>query len=358
MGYTMNQIARITGLVALLAALLLPLPVRAADTPAAAVETALRWLSTQQQDDGSFPGFGAGTSADVALAYAAAGIDPNSVLKNGNSPISFLGNKTAEFASSSVGGAGKLTLAVVAAGKDPRSFGGVDLPALIKQSYNTRTRLYGNTPTDHAYAILALISAGEQLPAGVLDAAGSTQLPDGGWSFDGTAKTGSDTNTTALVIQALAAGSARTAVFNNGLAYLKSQQNADGGFPYSKTSPFGSDSDANSTSLVIQALVAAGEDPRALKQASGDPVSALLALQNANGAFRYQAALPDDNMLATVQAIPALSLKPFPLKILPTVAAPVPATLPNTSGTDLPLLALFAALALIASGWLMRRVAR
>src|SRR5205085_6396915 len=129
------------------------------------------------------------------------------------------------------------------------------------------------------------------------------QLADGGWSFDGSAATGSDTNTTALAVQALVAAGAPGDATTRGIGYLKSQQNADGGFPYSKTSSFGSASDANSTALVVQALAAAGVDPRTLKQSGGDPIDALLDFQNASGAFRYQAAQSDDNDLATAQAI-------------------------------------------------------
>ena len=47
------------------------------------ITQAVSWLESQQQPDGGFAGFGGktdpGTTADVALSLAAAGVDPNSV---------------------------------------------------------------------------------------------------------------------------------------------------------------------------------------------------------------------------------------------------------------------------------------
>ncbi|NTV97469.1 MAG: hypothetical protein HGA75_19005 [Thiobacillus sp.] len=88
------------------------------------------------------------------------------------------------------------------------------------------------------------------------------------------------------------------------LAYFRLVQNADGGWTYQKPSAFGEDTDANSTALVIQALVAAGEDLAGWN----DPEQALLALQVPSGAFIFNAASSSENLLATVQAMPALAL--------------------------------------------------
>lgn len=289
------------------------LPAHAAEPQPDAATKALAWLVRQQADDGSIGG-DAGATADAVSAIVAMGVDPNGVLKNGNSPVSFLGAQAATYAAKSVGGAGKLTLAVVAASKNPFNFRGVNLINLIQKSYDSATGQYGTTTTDHVFALLALASVGQIIPPAAVTALEKLQLSDGGWSYDGTAETGSDTNTTALAVQALKATNSSSAALPKAQSYLLSQQNTDGGFPYSKTSPFGSDSDADSTAYVIQALVALGVDPAALKQGANTPLTALLALQNTSGAFRYQTAVPDDNIFATEQAIPALLLKTFPLK--------------------------------------------
>jgi LPXTG-motif cell wall-anchored protein len=321
---------------------------------------AVAWTRSQQQADGGFPGFSPGDTADVVIGLAAAGVDPNGVLLNGNSPVSYLGNQAAGYATKSVGAAAKLTLAVVAAGKDPRSFGGVDLLAEIGKSYNAATGQYGADVTGHCLALLAARSVGANAPQAAIARLQALQNADGGWSFDGQAASGSDTNTAALCAQALV-GHAVDA--QRALAYLRSQQNPDGGFPYSKTSSFGSDSDANSTALAIGALSALGQDAAAARQA-------LIALQNPSGAFRYQAAQPDDNALATYQALLGLSNRPHPVvstsvpgaleALAPTQAPAVPAALPNTGAAHEPALALLVllALALIVGAFTIRRAAR
>jgi hypothetical protein len=324
----------------------------AAPSQTTGISAALNWLIARQQADGSFPGFGAGSSTDAVFALAAAGIDPNGLIKNGQSPVSVLGNEAASYSASSVAAAGKLTMAAVAAGKNPRTFGGIDLVTQIGAGYNAVTGVYGLNPTDHAYALLGLVSAGEAVPTAALRAAGRVQRTDGGWSFDGTSS--SDTNTTAMMLQALIAAGDRGTPLAKGLAYLKSQQNTDGGFPYAKDSPFGSDSDANSTALVVQAIVASGERPVDWRQSGGDAISALLAFQNASGAFRYQNALADDNDLATAQAIPALLLQAFPIKRLP-VTTPQPVALPTTAGSGLPAWIIPLALILLIGGIISRR---
>jgi LPXTG-motif cell wall-anchored protein len=318
---------------------------------------ALAWVQSQQQPDGGFPGFSAGETADAVVGLVAAGVDPNGVLREGNSPVSFLGNQAASYATRSTGAAAKLTLAVVAAGKDPRAFGGVDLPAEIGKGYSPATGQYGADVTGHCLALLAVRSVGAAAPPAAIARLGALQNADGGWSFDGQAASGSDTNTTSLCAQALVAHGADA---QRALGYLKSQQNADGGFPYSKTSSFGSDTDANSTALVIEALAALGQDTATARQA-------LVALQNSSGAFRYQASQPDDNVLATYQALLGLSNRPQPVAsvsvpgaqeaIAPTTPA-APAALPNTGGAPEPALALalLALLGMVCGAVVRRRV--
>lgn len=307
------------------------LPAQAADPAQEEAGQAVAWLVAQQADNGSFAD-NAGVTADAVSALVAFGGDPNGVLKNGNSPVSYLGTQASSYATKSVAGAGKLMLAVVAAGKDPLSFGGVNLVEQVQKDYDAATGQYGETATDQAFALLALASVGQTVPVTAVAALETFQLPDGGWSYDGTAETGSDTNTTALAVQAFIATKSGTAALQKAQQYLVSQQNADGGFPYSKASSFGSDSDANSTANVMQALVALGVDPNTLKQGDNTPLSALVHFQNDNGAFRYQDAYPDDSALATAQAVPALLLKAFPLKVVNPEPAPAKLWLPLLTG--------------------------
>ncbi|NNJ12550.1 terpene cyclase/mutase family protein [Chloroflexales bacterium ZM16-3] len=345
--------------IAIAAALLIglaPQAARAQSDPAKAAASALAWARAQQQADGGFPGFGPGDTADVVFALVAAGQSPASVTKGGKSPLDYLEAQASTYAASGVSAAAKLALAALAAGGDPTSFGGVNLLAAIGKSYDPASGQYGPDVFGHALALLAIRSAGATPPTLALDRLAGLQLDDGGWSFDGTAATGSDTNTTSLALQALAGQTQSSAVRTKALAYLRSQQNSDGGFPYSQTSPYGHDSDANSTANVIQALIALGQDPAAFTNGDKGPLAALVAMQNPSGAMRYQSALPDDNALATYQSITALLGKTFPLKVTQLAGAQAlvaPATsLPATGApAQLPAAALaLVGLALVAAG--------
>ncbi|MFD0314712.1 prenyltransferase/squalene oxidase repeat-containing protein [Streptomyces flavalbus] len=107
------------------------------------------------------------------------------------------------------------------------------------------------------------------------------------------AKTAVDTNNTAAAVQALAALGGHDAVTTKAVGWLKSVQNADGGWGYTPGSP----SDANSTSVVIGALAAVGEKPGETVKGGKSPYDALLGLSlpcgadGGGGAFAYQ---PDE----------------------------------------------------------------
>ncbi len=157
----------------------------------------------------------------------------------------------------------------------------------------------------------------DPIPAAAVDYIKAAQQENGSWAWDGTAETAGDTNTTAFAVQALvAAGEAPgSEAVTKALAYAKGIQNEDGGWPYQNPSEYGTATDANSTAVTIQAIIAAGQDPAGSAWAldGATPTAALEALQNESGAFAWQAAMPDDNLLATVQALPAVAGKAFPL---------------------------------------------
>ena len=79
---------------------------------------------------------------------------PASVTKGGKSPLDFMRANAPKFSAESVAATGKLALAVVAAGEDPRAFAGSDLVAQIEGAQGAQGA-YGLTPTDHAFALLA-----------------------------------------------------------------------------------------------------------------------------------------------------------------------------------------------------------
>lgn len=323
----------------------------------AAMQQAIVYMRTQQAPDGTFAGFGAGSTADALFALAAAGLNGSEFKNGGASATAGLVAATPE-AVKDIGVAAKFVLAALLAGQEPRTLGGADVVAVVQNGFDPVTELYGKDTTSSALAVLALNAAGEQIQPQALAKLEQSQLPDGGWSFDGTAPTGSDTNTTAMVLQALIAANGTADVRTRALDYLRTQQNDDGGFPYSQTSQFGNASDANSTAVTVQAILAAGESLTEWGKNGAMPLDRLLAFQNDSGAFRYQDATPDDNQLATYQAIPAVAGKTFPLEPI-LIALPVAggaAQLPNTGTPALPTLALLAAaLVVLAFGLGLRR---
>jgi hypothetical protein len=351
-------------LMAVLAALLAgALPVLAAADPTAALD----YVASQQNPDG---GFGSGFSpdstisstADALLAIVAAGADPATFDQEGNTPVTYLAANAP--AAASAGDLAKLIMAAIAAGENPRAFGGVDSVAKLEALAGASGRIGGETDTfvSHTLAVLALASAGRPVPAASIDYVTAAQQEGGSWAWDGTAGTAGDTNTTAFAVQALiAAGEAASSdEVSNALAYYKGIQNDDGGWPYQNPSDFGTATDANSTAVAIQAILAAGQDPAGADWTAaggGMPLSALEALQNESGAFAWQAAVPDDNLLATVQALPAVAGKVFPIATMDVGEAAAPPTVPATGGAAvgpaLPLL--LGGLALAGSGYALSR---
>ena len=267
---------------------------------------ALAWLRSQQGPDGGFSngfseGSDPGTTADTVVAVASAGEDPSTWTIEGTSPLDYLSTYASEV--DSPGLAAKLALAAVAAGKNPRDFGGVNRIDAVLAGYDSGTGFFGGGPYDSALCILALRAADEPLPEGAIAWLVGARLPEGSYSFSGDMTPGGgDSNTTALVFQALLAAGAGLEV-GPSLTYFRQTQNADGGWTYQKPSAFGEDTDANSTALVVQALLAGGQD----LSAWGHPLQALEALQQDSGAFAFNAATPGDNLLATIQAVPALA---------------------------------------------------
>lgn len=333
---------RVRTILVLVVVLLAVVPVSAAFEPNAALD----YLRSQQNADGGFgsgfsPESTLGATADVVLAIVSAGGDPAAFNREGNTPLSYL---AAQAPSAVTGGdLAKLALAVVAAGENPRQFGGVDAVARLEGLLGPSGKIGGDADTlvGHCLAVLALKGAGQPIPSAAVDYIKSAQQDSGAWAWDGSAATAADTNTTAFAVQALAAAGvpAGDEVVTRALAYYKGIQNEDGGWPYQNPSTYGTATDANSTAVSIQAILAAGQDPAGsgwATAAGSTPMAALEALQNESGAFAWQAAMPDDNLLATVQALPAVAGQAFPLAprqvAAGTAAVAAPATMPETGG--------------------------
>jgi hypothetical protein len=286
------------------------------------VEAASTWLREQQDTSGGFPGFsgepdpGATTDAVMAL-YAAQQSDPAAAAALDAALVYLERNENgATYAKTGPGQAAKLALAAVSGGRDPRDFAGIDLVAAMTAPLATPVPdglggIYGDDLYDHALVLIALTAAGEAIPDAALEPVRAAQGEDGGWAFDGSTAAGAaDSNTTALVIQALvASGHGDDPMVDRAVGFLFTLLTPDGGFAYGPADPLVAD--ANSTALVLQALIAAGEDPASREW--GNAPLALARFQTPSGGLRYMATDEEPNLLATVQAIPAMEGLSLPL---------------------------------------------
>jgi hypothetical protein len=307
-------------------------PTLAADPNPDAAQTALDWLRTQQQPDGAFAGFSGasdpGTTADVLFAFEAAGVAPASVASStGTTPLDYLNSQAAAIATNP-GLAAKVALALDAAGVDPHDAGGNDLVASVTSGFDVTSGRYDQSFYGHLIAIMALETLGSPVEQAAYTAILDAQQDDGSWNFNGdtTPNTG-DSNTTAMAIMVLAhnsAGQGQDAA-KAGIDYLLTLQADDGAVGYDAAS-VSTGGDANSTALAVQAMLAVGSDPATTPK--GDLLAALTRFQNPSGAFQFQPSMPDDSLLATAQAVPALLLKPLPIQPATTSASPADAVQP------------------------------
>lgn len=193
-------------------------------------------------------------------------------------------------------------------------------PGASPSSVTVPSVLYGKTDPTYdgvwrqSLSLLALHTAKiTPAPAAVSWLTGQ-QCADGGWpSYR--ANTGKpctaateDTNATSAAVQALTALGGHGPAVAKGVAWLRRQQNTDGGWSFNPGGP----SDANSTGVVISALVAAKTDPSTVTRKGHTAYDGLAAFQigcsapaKDRGAFAYQ---PDKagklapNGLASAQA--------------------------------------------------------
>jgi hypothetical protein len=282
----------------------------------------LEWLQTQQSAENGSYGDSVGSSVEAMLAIGANNLDADQWRTSPISPslLDYLqsGDNAASYAATNVGKAGKLAVALAGVGQDPQNFNGLNLVISLTNYYSATTGAFDEADINQAWAMLGWRAASQTVPASATHHLVAGAMANGGWEWS--PGFGSDTNTTALAIQALVAGGECITSPNiaDGLDYLKSAQNSDGGFPYDPVSIWGTDSDTNSTAWVVQALLALGEDPTSVAWTvnSSNPISYLLSMQLVDGSFEWQTGF-GSNLLASQQVIAPLIGHPFSLQVDP-----------------------------------------
>ncbi|MCB0970001.1 MAG: hypothetical protein KDA97_00565, partial [Acidimicrobiales bacterium] len=323
------------------------------------VGSAVDWLETQQQDDGSFevaqfPGFE--TSDAIAAIAAASQTGPRwddaqalaaveaLVSTQTRTPLDEIdrlvdADGAADPSTDAAGARAAKVIVLVAGplGLDPTDVDPADdSPAAVDLGARMDLHRQGDGSYDFGaqfngtlYSALALQIRGEVVPQGLIDQIVAAQRADGSWDYTGTPAggPGEDVDTTALALLALSAGLAPTpalspdapagpkASVQAGVNFLASRQQASGAWQ-----AFGAD-DPNSTALATIALSDLRIDvtSRTWRDATGSPApgaylspqSWLTAQQGIDGHI----ASPNDsfgvNTLATSQSVQALARQVF-----------------------------------------------
>lgn len=225
-------------------------------------------------------------------------------------------------------GLSKTILAITAGGNDPRAVNGQDLVALFTRNFVTNGQI-GNATyvNDDFWGALALRSAGVAVDDAVLVSVRSfilrAQGVSGGWSWD-TSGRSPDTDDTASAIMALRALGTPTndSSMTRAVAFLRSAQRSDGGFPNMP----GQASNTESTAWVVSALTAVGENPETWqKKRSANPITFLSSRMRENGAWGSPAATAHAAIALAGRAHPLRIVAPAPVVVLaPIVLAPAP----------------------------------
>jgi hypothetical protein len=303
-----------------------PLLARADQTSSQAAQRALAFLAANQLPDGSLSDQPSQTE-DWILGTVANGGDPNQlVASSGTSAYAFLIANVAS-ATTNANRTGKLIQAVVAGHRDPHNFGGQNLLLLMEGPgataggfYNPATGAFDNGRDigfAQANAILGLVVAAD--PSFPVTALAVTFLKSqqtqsgpgaGGYKADGV----ENTNSTAMALMALAAvNDHSTDALSFGFLH-RQQDAATGGFTFT-TLAFSSVPDPDSDALVIQALVADGQDPRGpVWTISGrNALTNILTFQDpASGGFAFTLGQPPQ-VFATSEVPAGLLEAPFPI---------------------------------------------
>jgi hypothetical protein len=364
-----SRVATFVALATLSSVLVVGAPVAyGADSPTSpTVVNAITWLESVQEPDGGFElsdfqGFetpdailtiaeGAQTGTTWSTAEALVAVSALQSGGSGSTPLDAIDDWIATGVNA--GEAAKITLLVSAPlGIDPADFGtaNTDLAALVYPSG------CGSSPATGGlfFNELIFVALAGELLCGAPDAAAITtisngQRADGGWNFVGDSDddpfpADSDVDTTTLALQALVAGGAawNDPAVTAGLQFIAARHHATGA-----VGGFGDADDPNATATAMFAIAAAGFDPSVscwrdtVEPSSAgtpytDPAAYLRSVQDASG----QIVGPVPNTFATSQSVQGLLLSWWPIARAvgaPTCVAP-PAPSPPPSAPEAPAL--------------------
>jgi prenyltransferase beta subunit len=327
------------------------LAVAATPRQQAMIDSTVRFLQERQGTDGAFTEPGGEPSqsinAWIALALAAAGINPQDQARCGTDLYTFLVEdfeagleEEGAWPQIATTALERELLVVDATGTDPHSFAGHDLVAEIL----SRQLADGSFPyvpegqeggaNDTIFAILALGPIHEPAVESALAAAREwvvgAQDEDGGWYYSGKSAT-SEVDMTGAALQALVlasppAGEPQLAAYRSaeerGLEYLKGSQLPDGGFPALPSSQ--DESNVASTAWAVQGIWATGGNPETwtAPPEGREPLDYMESMQQPDGHLRWKASEDMNGIWMTAYVTPAFAGQALPIPAAARDATP------------------------------------
>ena len=286
-------------------------PPRAEAAYTAQAKKGADWLKAQQNSDGGFASTPDGTSsvtmtARVMLALAQTGTNPLDVKTNAT-PYGYLVNHRKDISDAS--DIALTILAMKTVGQDPRDFKGRNLVEALRKRRGNGS--FGNMLNVAAYAVLAFRSVGATKDAQYsLKRIYEAQNENGGW---GIGKGGnSESDSTGTMLMAITGKKVR----NRAVNFLDGIQKQSGGFGTNGTV------NSQSTSRVLQGMVAQGLSVNYLKSNGKSGADYLLARQLDDGSFWYSTSSDQTRVWVTADSVSALSGKKLPVAAPPREKKP------------------------------------
>lgn len=286
-----------------------------------AVDRGLDFIKAHQNTDGGFiePNTDKTSISSTwftTQALVAAGEDPLTWTKNGKTPLNYL-VESPDGKSDGTGEIAKWITFAAACGKDPHTYADYDSVAALKEKIKEDGRV-GNYIYTTYWGVFGLAAAGEDTSAQIAWLR-TQQNADGSFGSYGTENGDSgDADNTAAVIMAMRAAGVPSSdpAIQKAVSFLKDVIEENGGYNYG----YYSAPNLASTAWAVQAFCSVGIDPSTVKSSAGNsPVDYLLSLQKEDGSFKYTETLTDTPVSMTARAVTALLGCSYPI-------------LPGTSG--------------------------
>jgi len=294
----------------------------AARSTTTAASRAAHYLRRAQNADGGFGEAPGSRSSALFSGWAALGLASDGVdiadLRRAPADPTLLRYLERHAGATDSGSLERTILALRAGGASVTDVAGHDLSALLERRVS-RHGSVGGLVNLTAFGVLALCATGESSAAAPERRAvgwlARESNHDGGYGFAGRGSQ-SDADDTGAVLEALrcaADASGRSAAVararHRALAYLRRDQDRDGGFPAAP----GAGSNAQSTAWAVQGLIAAGVDPASLRRDGHTPLGYLAGLLTRGGAVRYARRESVTPVWVTAEALLALTRTPLPV---------------------------------------------